>query len=150
MGRIIEFLLSSILIIMFTFALMIFSALHYVFKAGGIVDCTWHGYARTWIDANEDGFIDNGEPPLGNVEIHVDDVLSQRVDIGWLAITNKDGDVHLNVPMPGCRDVDLEVYVADTPEGYRLTTERHIDVNRGLLESLDTNRVYYFGFIPEK
>ena len=150
MSKIIEFLLGSILITIFTIALMIFSALHYVFKAGGIIDCEWHGSARTWIDLNDDGSVNDGEPPLGNVEIHIDDVKNQRENIGWPAITNTDGDVQLNVSMSGCPDVDLEMFVANTPKGYRLTTEPRIEVDRGLWESLDANRIYYFGFIPEK
>jgi hypothetical protein len=149
MSKIIEFLLGSILITSFTIALMIFSALHYVFKAGGIIDCEWHGSARAWIDSNEDGSVNDGEPPLGNVEIHINDVKNQRENIGWLAITNKDGDAQLNVSMPGCPDVKLEVYAADIPEGYRLTTQPRIEVSRGLWERLDSNLVYYFGFIPE-
>ena len=150
MSKIIEFLLGSILITIFTIALMIFSALHYVFKAGGIIDCEWHGSARTWIDLNSDGFVNNTEPALGNVNIRIDDIKNQRVNIGWPAITNKDGDVYLSVSMPGCPDVDFEVYVEDAPKGYRLTTEPRIEVNRGLWDSLDTNRVYYFRFAPEQ
>ena len=150
MSKIIEFLLGSILITIFTIALMVFSALHYVFKAGGIIDCEWHGSARTWIDLNGDGFVDNDEPALGDVKILVDDVKNQRLNISWPAVTNKHGDVPLNVPMPGCPDVDLEVYVADIPKGYRLTTEPRIEVDRGLWERLDSNLVYYFGFIPEQ
>lgn len=150
MSKIIEFLLGSILITIFTIALMIFSALHYVFKAGGIIDCEWHGSARTWIDLNSDGFVNNDEPALGEVKILVDDVKNQRVNIGWPATTNNDGDVQLNVSMPGCPDVDLEVYVADIPKGYHLTTEPRIEVDRSLWERLDSNLVYYFGFIPEQ
>lgn len=150
MSKIIEFLLGSILITIFTIALMIFSALHYVFKAGGIIDCEWHGSARTWIDLNGDGFVNNDEPALGEVKILVDDVKNQRVNIGWPATTNNDGDVQLNVSMPGCPDVDLEVYVADIPKGYHLTTEPRIEVDRSLWERLDSNLVYYFGFIPEQ
>ena len=150
MSKIIEFLLGSILITVFTIALMIFSALHYVFKAGGVIDCEWQGSARTWVDLNGDGFVNKDEPPLGNVNIRVDDIKNGRLNIGWPAITNKDGDVQLNVSMPGCPDVDLEVYVADTPEGYRLTTEPRSEVHRGILKRLDSNRVYYFGFIPVK
>ena len=149
MSKIIEFLLGSILITIFTIALMLFSALHYVFKAGGVIDCEWHGSARTWVDLNGDGFVNNDEPPLGDVNIRIDDVKNGRVNIGWAAVTNKDGDVPLNVPMPGCPEVAFEVYVAETPVGYHLTTESRIEVHRGILKSLDSNRVYYFGFIPE-
>lgn len=150
MSKIIEFLLGSILITIFTIALMIFSVLHYVFKAGGIIDCEWHASTKTWIDLNADGLVNNGEPPLGNVKILVDEVRNQHVNVAWPAITNKDGEVQLKVPMPGCPEADLEVYVADTPEGYRLTTEPRIEVDRDLWQSLDSNRVYYFGFTPEQ
>ena len=150
MSKIIEFLLGSVLITIFTIALMIFSALHYVFKAGGIIDCEWHASARTWADLNGDGFVNPAEPALGNVNVRIDDVKNGRVNIGWPAITDKDGNVQLTVSMPGCPEVEFEVYVADAPTGYRLTTQSSIKVNRGLWESLDANRVYYFGFIPEQ
>lgn len=150
MSKIIEFLLGSILITVFTIALMIFSILHYVFKAGGIIDCEWHGSARTWIDLNGDGFFNNAEPVLGNVNIRIDDIKNQRVDIGWPASTNEAGDVQLHVSMPGCPDVDFEIYVSELPEGYRLTTEHRIEVHRDLWKNLDSNQVYYFGFIPEQ
>lgn len=150
MSKVIEFFLGSILIMVFTIALMVFSALHYMLKAGGIVDCAWHGSARAWIDTNGDGFVNNGEPPLSDVEIHVDDVRNQLADVGWPAITNKNGDVQLNVPMPGCPEVAFEVYVVETPEGYRLTTKPRVEVNRNIWESLGTEIVYYFGFAPEK
>ena len=150
MSKIIEFLLGSILIAVFTLALIIFSVLHFVFKAGGIIDCEWHGSARTWIDLNGDGFVNNDEPPLGNVNIHVEEVQNQRTIIGWPAVTNKDGIVQLQVPMPGCPHIDFEVYVVDTPDGYRLTTAPRFEVTRDSWKSLDSNRVYYFGFVPEQ
>lgn len=150
MSKMIEFFLGSILIMIFSIALIVFYGLNYILRVGGIPDCAWHSSARTWIDSNGDGFLNNGELPLSDVEIYVDDVQNQLVDVGWPATTNKNGDVQLNVPMPGCPDAVFEVYVADTPEGYRLTTKPRIEVNRGLWESLDTKSVYYFGFAPEK
>ena len=148
MSKIIEFFLGSILITIFTIALMVFSALHYVLK-GGIVDCSWHGFARTWLDMNGDGLVNNGEPPLSDVEISVDDVQNQLVDIGWPAITDKNGEVRFNVPMPECSDTVFEIY-ADTPQGYRITTIPRIEVNRNFWGSMIPQSVYYFGFVSEK
>jgi hypothetical protein len=85
------------------------------------------------------------------VEIHVDDAQNQLIDVGWPTITDKNGDAHLNalVLMLGCSDVLFEVY-ANAREGYRITTKPRIEVNRDDLGSLDTEDVYYFGFIPDK
>ena len=149
MSKILELLLSSILLTIFTIALVVFSALHYVLKVGGVVDCSWHGSARTWIDLNIDGLVNNGEPPLSNVEIHVDDVQNQLVDIGWPAITDANGEVQFNVPMPDCSDTVFEVY-AEAPEGYRTTTIPHLQVNRNFWGSLIPQNIYYFGFVVEK
>jgi hypothetical protein len=128
---------------------MVFSALHYVLKAGSIVDCAWHGSARTWLDTNGDGLVNNGEPPLSDVEIHIDDIQKRLVDVGWPAITNNNGEVQFNVPMPKCSDTIFEVYV-HAPDGYRITTKPRIEVNRDFWGSLSTQRVYYFGFISNK
>ena len=149
MSKIIEFFLGSILIAIFTIALMVFSALNYILSSGGIVDCAWHSIARTWIDSNGNGFVNKDEQPLSDVEIHVDDIQNQFVDIGWPAITDDNGEVHLNVPVPDCSDTVLEIY-ADTPEGYRITTIPTIEVNRDFWGSLSTQQVYYFGFISDK
>jgi hypothetical protein len=149
MSKIIEFFLGSILITIFTIALMVFSALHYILKADGIVDCSWHGFARTWLDVNGDGLVNNGEPPFSDVEISVDDVQNQLVDIGWPAITDKNGEVQFNVPVPDCSDTIFEIY-ADTPQGYRITTIPRIEVNRNFWGSMIPQSVYYFGFVSEK
>ena len=149
MSKVIEFLLGSILITVFTIALMVFSALHYVLKAGGVIDCAWHGSARTWIDSNGDGLVNTGEIPLSDVEIHVDDVQNRLVDVGWPAITDNYGEAQLNVPMPKCSDTIFEIYV-DLPEGYRITTIPRIEVNRSFWGSLIPQSVYYFGFISDK
>ena len=149
MSKIIEFILGSILITIFTIALMIFSALHYVLKVGSIADCAWHGSARTWIDANGDGLVNKGELPLADVEIHIDDVQNRLVDIGWPAVTNQNGDVELNVPMPKCFDTVFEIY-AHTPDGYRITTMPRIEVNWDFWGRLSPQSVYYFGFISDK
>ena len=128
---------------------MVFSALHYVLKVGSVVDCAWHGSARTWIDSNGDGLVNKGEPPLANVEIHIDDIQNRLLDVGWPAITNQNGDVELDVPMPKCSDSIFEIY-AYTPEGYRITTGPRIEVSWDFWGSLSPQSVYYFGFVSNK
>ena len=151
MSRLLEFFLGSILMTILAISLMVFSVLHYALRVGGIADCAWHSSAKTWVDSNGDGLVNNGEPPLSKVEIHIDDVQNQLIDVGWPTVTDKNGDARLNalVLMLGCSDVLFEVY-ADTPEGYRITTKPRIEVSRDVSGSLDTENVYYFGFIPGK
>ncbi|HEX9331999.1 MAG TPA: hypothetical protein VF896_08940 [Anaerolineales bacterium] len=149
MSKVLEFFLGSILITTLTIAFLFFSALHYILEISGITDCVWHSSARTWIDSNGDGLVNNGEPPLSNVEIHINDVKNQLVNVGWHATTNMYGDAQLNVLIPNCSDTVFEVY-ADTPEGYRMTTRPRIEVNRDFWGSLGTESIYSFGFIPKK
>ncbi|HUE99792.1 MAG TPA: hypothetical protein VMN99_11090 [Anaerolineales bacterium] len=111
-----------------------------------MTDRAWHAFARTWIDSNGDGVVKDGEPPLRNMEIHVDAVRNRLTAISWPAITNKDGEVQFNVPIPGCSATVFEMYV-DVPEGYRITTSPRIAVHPDVWESLGTARVYYFGFV---
>jgi hypothetical protein len=145
MSRLLEFLLGSILIPVFTVAFMFFFAVHYILRIGGIADCSWHGSARAWIDSNGDGLLNRGEPPLDAVRIHVDNVRHQLVDISWPVITDRNGEVQFNVSIPGCSAALFEIYV-DIPEGYRITTRPRIEVHPDLWESLSTEPVYYFGF----
>jgi len=147
MSKLFELFLGSILMTILAIALIVFSALHYILRLGGIADagCAWQSSAKTWVDSNGDGLVNNGEPPLGEVEIHIDDVQNQLVDVGWHTISDKNGEARLNVLIPGCSDVLLEVY-ANTPEGYRITTKPRIEVNQDFWGSLDTENIYYFGF----
>jgi len=151
MSKLLEFFLGSILMTVLAISLMIFSVLHYILSVGSIDDCAWHSSAKTWVDSNGDGLINNGEQPLSEVEIHIDDVQNQLIDVGWPTITDRNGDARLNalVLMLGCSDVIFEVYT-NAPEGYRITTKPRIEVNRDVLGSLDTENVYYFGFTPDK
>jgi hypothetical protein len=149
MSRLLEFILGSVLITVFTVAFLFFSAVQYILRAGDAAYCAWYGSARAWIDSNADGQINPDEPPLSDVLIHVDDLQNQFIDISWPATTNKDGDVQLSVSIPGCSETAFEIYV-EIPEGYRATTRPRIEVHPDLWESLNTRRVYYFGFIPEQ
>ena len=151
MSKVFEFFLGSILITILTIAVMVFSVLHYILSVGGITDCAWHSSARTWIDSNADGMVNNGELPLSDVEIHIDveNPLADEGGVGWSATTDKNGDVQLKVSIPGCSDTVFEVY-ADIPEGYRMTTQPRIEINGDFWESLRAESTYYFGFISDQ
>jgi hypothetical protein len=118
-------------------------------RAGGVMDCAWHSSAKAWIDSNQDGFVNNGESPLSDVAIHIDDVQNNLVDVGWPAITDRHGDVQLHVSIPDCSNSVFEIY-ADLPGGFRMTTSPRIEVNRDFWGSLRTENIYYFGFISDK
>ena len=149
MSRLLEFFLGSILMTVFTVAFLFFSAIHYILKGGDVAHCAWYGSAQAWIDSNADGQINPDESPLSDVQVHVEDMQNQFLDIHWPAITDQDGDVWLNISMPGCSETSFEIYV-DIPEGYRATTRPRIEVNLNPEESPNTDRVYYFGFAPER
>jgi hypothetical protein len=133
----------------FTVALLFFSAIQYILRAGEAADCAWYGSARAWIDSNADGLLNPDEPPLSDVQIYVEDLEHEFMGINWPAITDKDGDVLLRVTIPGCSDTSFEIY-ADIPAGYRVTTRPRIQVKPDIWERRLTERVYYFGFVPER
>ena len=149
MSRLLEFLLGSILITVFTVAFMFFSAVHYILRVGGIGDCTWYGSAKAWIDSNGDGLFNSSELPLDGVEIHVDAGETGLVDLSWPVITNTRGDAQVGVSLPGCTSTGFELSV-DIPEGYRITTRPRVQVQPDLWGSLSTQPVYYFGFVPDR
>ena len=149
MSRLLEFILGSILITVFTVAFIFFSAVHYILRTGDVADCTWYASARTWIDANADGLVNPGESPLSDVKIHVEYIQNQRATVSWPAITDQEGDVQLSVSIPGCTDIIFEIYV-DIPEGYRITTRPRLAIQPEPWESAGTERVYYFGFAPDR
>ena len=149
MSKLLEFFLGSILIAVFTVALMFFPLLHYILRVGSTADCAWQGSARTWIDSNGDGLVNPGEPPFADVKIHVNDIENPLADAGWTATTDKDGDAQFNIPIPGCEATVFEIY-ADVPNGYRMTTKPRIEAGSDIWEGLGTERVYYFGFGPDR
>ena len=149
MSRLLEFILGSILITVFTVAFIFFSAIHYILGTGYVADCTWYASARTWVDANADGLVNPGESPLADVKIHVDELQNQLATVSWPAVTDQDGNVQLNVSIPGCADTVFELSV-DIPEGYRITTRPRLAVQPELWEIAGTGPVYYFGFAPDR
>ncbi len=149
MSKWIEFFFGSILITVSSVALIFFSVLHYILRVGTVSDCAWHGFAKAWIDSNRDGLVNNDESPLAHVAIHVDDVENDLIDVSWPAITDRYGEVRLNVSIPSCSKSIFEIY-ADIPEGFRVTTRPRIEVARDFWGNLDTETIYYFGFISDK
>ncbi len=152
MSRLLEFFLGSILIAVFAVGLMFFSALHYLLRLDSVTNCAWHGSARAWIDSNGNGLVNRGELPLVGVQVHVEDIQNHLVPLGsegWAAITDKDGDVQFNIPIPGCTATTFAIQ-ADIPAGYRLTTIPRFEASSSIWESLGPARVYYFGFVPDR
>jgi hypothetical protein len=149
MSKLLELLLGSILITIFSIAFLLFSALQYIFRADRIADCTWQGSARAWIDVNGDGQVSPNEPPLGGVELYVEQDQFQLIDLRLPVITDTDGDVQFNVFLPGCSTTVFEIYV-NIPQGYRITTRPRIEVSMDIDANLSTESVYYFGFMPDR
>ena len=149
MSRLLEFVLGSILITIFTVAFLFFFALQYIFKIDSIADCTWQGYARAWIDSNGDGRVGANELPLGGVEMYVEQDQFQLIDLRLPVITDRNGDVQFNVSLPGCSKTLFEIYV-NIPQGYRITTRPRIEVSPDVEANSRTEPVYYFGFMPDR
>ena len=109
-------------------------------------DCLWRGTGRAWNDDNQNGVWDLGEKPLANVKFWVDDPLNdyQKVNDGLYSdttATNADGNVEIVVGLPGCPDVEFEVYT-EIPVNCELTTQERISVNFNT-----QSPVYSFGFV---
>ena len=148
MSKLIEFLLGSLLIAISTIALIFFSTLHYVLRAGAS-DCNWHSSVKAWIDSNRDGRMNHSELPLPNVAIHIDDIANNLLDIGWPAITDQHGEAQLHVSIPDCSNSVFEIY-ADLPPGFRESTRPRLEVNRDFWGNLGSGNTYYFGFIADQ
>jgi hypothetical protein len=89
---------------------------------------------------------------LSDVAVHVDQVgdsLANEGGLSWPAVTNEEGDVQLNILIPGCSDTLFEIYV-NIPDGYRLTTRPRIALRPELWKSLKAQHVYYFGFVSDR
>jgi hypothetical protein len=71
------------------------------------------------------------------------------MEIGWPAITDKQGQAQLNVSIPNCANSVFEIY-ADIPQGFHVTTRSRIEVDRDFWGSLGTDNIYYFGLISDK
>jgi len=143
-----KFFLFSISAIVLIFCLIVFFVLYYILRVRSTADCAWVSEARTWIDSNGDGILNNNERPLSDVNIHVDDPENNLIDVSNPAKTDGTGSANLVVWLPGCPNVSFEVY-ADVPSGYKITTPQRIKVNKDFWGDVETNTIYYFGFSPE-
>ncbi len=108
-------------------------------------DCLWKATGKAWQDDNQNGVWNSGEKPLANVKFWVDDPLNdlQKVNefLSDIVATNADGNVEISVWLPGCPEVEFEVYT-EAPQICELTTEERILVNLN-----SQYPVYSFGFV---
>ena len=108
------------------------------------IDCLWNATGKAWSDDNKNGIWDSTEKPLANITFWVDDPLNdyQKVNEVYAdtVSTNVDGIVEIFVGLPGCPDVEFEVYT-EVPQNCELTTKARIpaDLKR-------ENEVFSFGF----
>ena len=110
-------------------------------------DCRWIATGKSWNDDNQDGDWDSSEKPLAGVNFWVDDTLNDYHKVNeFLADTvasNADGIVEIAVWLPGCPDVEFEIYT-EAPQNCKLTTPERISANVN-----SRNSVYSFGFVCE-
>ena len=108
-------------------------------------DCLWTATGKAWMDDNQNGVWNSGEKPLANVKFWVDDPLNGYQKVNELysdsVTTNIDGNVEISVGLPGCPEVELEVYT-EAPQNCELTTQERIPVNLN-----SQYPVYSFGFV---
>ncbi len=107
----------------------------------GSPHCVWRGMVYAWIDENENGQIDEGEPPLPNVHLFAEDTRDVNYFvIAWDNITDSKGEAALWIELSSCSDVGVEMYPV-LPNGYRLTTAARVPIS---LE--EQGQSFYFGF----
>jgi hypothetical protein len=108
-------------------------------------DCLWTATGRAWKDNNQNGVWNSGEKPLAGVNFWVDDLLNDFQKVNEFpadrVATNLEGRVEISVWLPGCSDIELEVYT-EAPQNCKLTTPERIPVNPD-----SQYPVYSFGFI---
>lgn len=117
----------------------------YQFLTPGVIgsaDCAWGGMASAWVDMNNNGMRDPGDPPLPGVTFHVNDTLNGYSDVGFSdSSSNWKGEAGLTVWLPGCPEAEFEVY-ADTPAGYRALSNA-----RQPARDRSSDQVFEFGFV---
>ena len=109
------------------------------------IDCGWRATGKAWNDDNQNGVWDSGEKALANVKFWVDDTLNnyQKVNEFYseTVTTNAEGNIEIFIFLPGCPEVELEVYT-ETPQHCTLTTQERIPINFN-----SQYPVYSFGFV---
>jgi hypothetical protein len=79
-------------------------------------DCGFGAFAEVWIDENENGVWDPGEPPLAGVT-----VTENGGAVSARGKTNANGRALVDSGLQGCPIPTMHVYVS-TPPGFRATT----------------------------
>ena len=110
--------LSFILLLLIA---LIMGGVYVIFYGLGHTDCIWSGTAQAWLDENENGVWDAGEPPLANVHFVIDDAHNNLTDVGDEAISDETGQTRLTVWLPSCPRTAFEV-TAESPPEYVLTS----------------------------
>jgi hypothetical protein len=118
---------------------MAFLALTLLLLTGCSPDCEWDAGVETWVDANENGIWDAGEPPLPDVKCSLE---SHNAVFATDAISNEQGRGHLHMMLAGCpNEVVVLIYVLPPPN-YHLATESRTRAGE------NGERVFLFGFVP--
>ena len=81
-------------------------------------DCGGTFIASTWLDRDENGQWDNGEPPLAGVVVIL---TAYGMSRSTPRTTGADGTIRVVATMASCPLSDVQV-TAETPNGYRRTT----------------------------
>lgn len=102
-------------------------------------DCVWSATGEAWLDANQNGEWDTDEIPLEGVKFYVDDVQNGFAKVA-IGLSEQDGKGKINLWLPGCPKVRLEVY-SEAPGDYALTTKE-----RATAEFSQTDAVFAFGY----
>ncbi len=105
-----------------------------------LVDCSWSGIVKTWLDTNGNGIWDSSEHPLENVQFFVDDTHNGFENVGSLGVSDFQGTSELFVWLPGCPEAVFEVYAA-APDNYLPTSPSRVPASRACGDT------FQFGFI---
>ena len=105
------------------------------FYKGGVVECGFESWTRSWLDSNKDGRWDEGEPPLADIQF----VITGPAFTGTRTRnTDSTGTLEFFLFAAGCNHPKF-VFVATVPDGFLLTTsQRRVAVNGDTLS---------FGFV---
>ena len=89
------------------------------FSAGGFVECSFESWATSWLDSNGNGRWDEGEPPLGGIQV----AITGPAFPTRTRITDSTGKLEFSLFAAGCNRPRF-AFVAMVPDGFALTTAR--------------------------
>src|SRR5688500_6558109 len=72
-------------------------------------ECSWSGYVLAWNDTNGNGIQEATEPPLSDVRFFTEGYVHKSQISDW-GITGLGGSMGLIALLPGCPDLEFEVY----------------------------------------